>query len=143
VYINPLCHQPNSIPLKGYLTSLHLSFSYLCVEGKHSLKQLAHCKKRLSFFPSPARMSLTKLSLAGKNLRKIVTPFLQCRGRAWSSSFPIVPCYPAYIVFLYLLAIPCLGPHAEDWKCEEEYTGLQGWPLEDGLSHCGKTNIVK
>jgi hypothetical protein len=27
-----------------------------------------HCKKRLSFFPSPAGMSLTKLSLAGNNL---------------------------------------------------------------------------
>jgi hypothetical protein len=27
-----------------------------------------HCKKRLAIFPSPARMSLTKLSLAGKNV---------------------------------------------------------------------------
>jgi hypothetical protein len=27
-----------------------------------------HCKKRLSNFPSPARMSLTKLSLGGNNL---------------------------------------------------------------------------
>jgi hypothetical protein len=27
-----------------------------------------HCKKRLSFFPSPAGMSLTKLSLVGNNL---------------------------------------------------------------------------
>jgi hypothetical protein len=27
-----------------------------------------HCKKRLSVFPSLAGMSLTKLSLAGKNL---------------------------------------------------------------------------
>jgi hypothetical protein len=27
-----------------------------------------HCKKRLSFFPSSAVMSLTKLSLAGNNL---------------------------------------------------------------------------
>ncbi len=27
-----------------------------------------HCKKRLLFFPSPAGMSLTKLSLAGTNL---------------------------------------------------------------------------
>jgi hypothetical protein len=27
-----------------------------------------HCKKRFSFFPSPAGMSLTKLSLAGNNL---------------------------------------------------------------------------
>ncbi len=27
-----------------------------------------HCQKRLSIFPSPAGMSLTKLSLAGKNL---------------------------------------------------------------------------
>jgi hypothetical protein len=27
-----------------------------------------HCKKILTIFPSPAGMSLTKLSLAGKNL---------------------------------------------------------------------------
>jgi hypothetical protein len=27
-----------------------------------------HCKKRLSVFPSPARMSITNLSLAGNNL---------------------------------------------------------------------------
>jgi hypothetical protein len=27
-----------------------------------------HCKKRISFFPSPAGMSLTKLSLVGNNL---------------------------------------------------------------------------
>jgi hypothetical protein len=27
-----------------------------------------HCKKRLAIFPSPARMSLPKLYLAGKNL---------------------------------------------------------------------------
>jgi hypothetical protein len=27
-----------------------------------------HCIKKLSFFPSPAGMSLTKLSLAGNNL---------------------------------------------------------------------------
>jgi hypothetical protein len=26
-----------------------------------------HCKKRLAIFPPPAEMSLTKLSLAGKN----------------------------------------------------------------------------
>jgi hypothetical protein len=30
--------------------------------------RLLHCKKRLSIFPSPAGMSLTKLSLARKNL---------------------------------------------------------------------------
>jgi hypothetical protein len=27
-----------------------------------------HCKKELAIFPSPAGMSLTKLSLGGKNL---------------------------------------------------------------------------
>jgi|688.fasta_scaffold909391_1 hypothetical protein len=30
--------------------------------------QTIHCKKRLSFFPYPAGMSLAKLSLAGNNL---------------------------------------------------------------------------
>ncbi len=53
-----------------------------------------HCKKRLAVFPSPAGMSLTKLSLAGNNLiipgqtefvrdiptgdRKTANLFLQC-----------------------------------------------------------------
>jgi hypothetical protein len=56
-----------------------------------------HCKKRLSYFPSPAGMSLTKLSLGGNNLireclvsdipdgdGKIDNLFLQCRG--WTST---------------------------------------------------------
>ncbi len=29
--------------------------------------RITHCKKRLSIFPSPGGMSLTKLSLAGNN----------------------------------------------------------------------------
>jgi hypothetical protein len=33
-----------------------------------SLKEQLHCKKRLAVFPSPAGVSLTKLSLAGNNL---------------------------------------------------------------------------
>jgi hypothetical protein len=53
-----------------------------------------HCKKRLAIFPSLARMSITKLSLAGNNIiilareslirdipsgdRKIANLFLQC-----------------------------------------------------------------
>jgi hypothetical protein len=32
---------------------------------------MLHCKKRLSNFPSPAGMSLTKLSLGGNNLQKL------------------------------------------------------------------------
>jgi hypothetical protein len=35
---------------------------------------VVHCKKRLVTFPSPARMSLTKLSLAGNNL------IIPCQG---------------------------------------------------------------
>ncbi len=31
-------------------------------------KHILHCKKRLAVFPSPAGVSLTKLSLAGNNL---------------------------------------------------------------------------
>ncbi len=34
----------------------------------YSCSTVLHCKKRLSFFPSPAGMSLTKMSLAGINL---------------------------------------------------------------------------
>jgi hypothetical protein len=45
-------------------------------------------EKRLAIFPSPARMSLTKLSLAGKSLvsdnpagdRKIDNLFLKCNN---------------------------------------------------------------
>jgi hypothetical protein len=31
-------------------------------------KRVLHCKKKLSVFPSPAGMSLTKLTVAGINL---------------------------------------------------------------------------
>jgi hypothetical protein len=34
----------------------------------HQDKYIRHCKKRLTIFPSPAGMSLTKLSLTGNNL---------------------------------------------------------------------------
>ncbi len=34
--------------------------------GGVGVKEPVHCKKRLEVFPSPAGMSLTKLSLAGK-----------------------------------------------------------------------------
>jgi hypothetical protein len=36
--------------------------------AKSHQKIRVHCKKTLTIFPSPARMSLTKLSLAGNNL---------------------------------------------------------------------------
>ena len=37
-----------------------------------------HCKKRLATFPSPAGMSLTKLSLGGNRAGMSLTFFLQC-----------------------------------------------------------------
>ncbi len=37
--------------------------------GAQSMETIIHCKKRLSIFPSPAWMSLTKLSLAGNNIK--------------------------------------------------------------------------
>jgi hypothetical protein len=40
-------------------------------------RKKVHCKKRLSIFPSPAGMSLTKLSLVGNNL------IFQARERVW------------------------------------------------------------
>ncbi len=62
--------------------------------GAQSMETIIHCKKRLSIFPSPAWMPLTKLSLAGNNLNfpsseslvsdipagdgKIIDLFLQC-----------------------------------------------------------------
>ncbi len=42
---------------------------------------MLHCKKRLAIFPSPAGISLTKLSLAGNNIPgqgKFGNLFLQC-----------------------------------------------------------------
>jgi hypothetical protein len=55
--------------------------------GAQSMETIIHCIKRLSIFPSPAGISLTKLSLAGNNLNfsdipagdgNIVDLFLQC-----------------------------------------------------------------
>jgi hypothetical protein len=37
-------------------------------EDEKKLEAKSHCKKRLAIFPSPAGMSLTKLSLAEKSL---------------------------------------------------------------------------
>jgi hypothetical protein len=36
--------------------------------SKVNFSTIIHCKKWLSFFPYPAGMSLTKLSMAGNNL---------------------------------------------------------------------------
>merc|ERR1712037_248712 len=30
------------------------------------------------------------------------------------------------------------GPHFQDWKCEENESGIEGWPLQDGLPHIDK-----
>jgi hypothetical protein len=50
-------------------TDFLLSSSYMCFFGAmHAPSTLYTVKKRLSIFPSPAGMSLTKLSLAGYNL---------------------------------------------------------------------------
>ncbi len=42
-------------------------FLFFVLQGRRSFRIL-HCKKRLAVFPSPAGMSLTKLSLGGNNL---------------------------------------------------------------------------
>jgi len=46
---------------------LSLMFCFYNKKTRREVKVL-HCKKRLAVFPSPAGMSLTKLSLAGNNL---------------------------------------------------------------------------
>jgi hypothetical protein len=46
--------------------------------GNRFLGSLLHCKKELAIFPSPAGMSLTKLSLGGKKLN------YSRPGRVWS-----------------------------------------------------------
>ncbi len=50
------------------------------VGHKIVLKSSLHCEKRLSFSPSLAGMSLTKLSLAGNNL---IIPAASRPGRVW------------------------------------------------------------
>jgi hypothetical protein len=46
------------------------SYEYSGGSGKRiQLGTVLHCKKRLSFFPYPAGISLTHLSLAGNNLK--------------------------------------------------------------------------
>jgi hypothetical protein len=45
-----------------------LAISISVLSFFESLLYTVHCKKRLEVFPFPDRMSLAKLSLAGKNL---------------------------------------------------------------------------
>ncbi len=54
-----------------------------------------HCKKRLAIFPSPAGMSLTKLSLPGNN--KIVNLPLQCAAITYLCQPPPPPL--SFVVF--------------------------------------------
>jgi len=51
---------------KNHPFPLSPSFSY--VEQNTYRAHTLHCKKELAIFPSPAGMSLTKLSLGGKKL---------------------------------------------------------------------------
>jgi hypothetical protein len=49
-----------------------LGFSWVSLKTLNNIRarlyMYVHCKKRLAIFPSPAVMSLTKLSQAGNNL---------------------------------------------------------------------------
>ncbi len=51
--------------------------------SKYRLNIHLHCKKSLAIFPSPAGMSLTKLSLAGNNL------IIPGHGECWVSDTPV------------------------------------------------------
>ncbi len=63
----------NFVPLHCYIFCHKVRYSALLYnksENKYSVKseiRRVHCKKSLGTFPSPAGMSLTKLSLGGKN----------------------------------------------------------------------------
>jgi hypothetical protein len=48
---------------------LKLLFTYNQATEAFSSQKRTHCKKELAIFPSPAGMSLTKLSLGGKKLK--------------------------------------------------------------------------
>ena len=59
-------------------------------EDEKQVEMEPHCKKRLAIFPSPAGMSLTKLSLAGKSLTfffAVRSPPCQSQTkRSWSEN---------------------------------------------------------
>jgi len=80
-------------------------------------RERIHCNERLAFFPSPAGMSLTKLSLGGNNLYmtslfppreslgsdipagdgNIEKSFLRCRPPFWSRIYLAKLAYPAIL----------------------------------------------
>jgi hypothetical protein len=60
--------------LYGYNFLLTISFKFFCDNKKVDSEEIVHCKKRLTIFPSPAGMSLTKLFLDGNNL------IISCQG---------------------------------------------------------------
>jgi hypothetical protein len=66
---------------KGRYRAVHFAFSKgngeAMLEQEFIHAEMHHCKKRLSFFPSPAGLSLTKLSLARNNL------IFSRPGRVW------------------------------------------------------------
>ncbi len=99
------------------LLVISLSFSYLSRPAPPIGS--THCKKWLSFFPSPAGMSLTILSLVGNNL--IITR----PGRVWLVTSPLgtgkmitfftvqvyLCCFHCSSVCLVLNANSCLSNH--------------------------------
>ncbi len=63
--------EKGSLSIKIGATNFMLLFGTNCVGKSETILPkitTIHCKKRLSIFPSPAGMSLAKLSLAGNNL---------------------------------------------------------------------------
>ncbi len=77
----PLCKEiENNLSIFCRLFPSTSSPSLCCVAGIVVVFQIKriHCKKELAIFPSPAGMSLTKLSLGGKKLN------YSRPGRVWS-----------------------------------------------------------
>jgi hypothetical protein len=71
------------------LFSKHIHFSIPQASLKKKRKSSVHCKKRFVIFPSPAGMSLTKLSLAGNNWQSLVSDIPAEDGKTANSFFTV------------------------------------------------------
>jgi hypothetical protein len=111
-----LCSTCFSVPFILSLFFFNLGRSL----GESYLSIAVHCKKRLAIFPSPAGMSLTKLSLAGNNYSRLGRVWLVTSrlGTGTSRTF-------FYSVLCNILFHFCTYYSGRDLKQLEKYTFLK------------------